>query len=91
MIIFECLLIYIQEYFPKEVLRKAAELGFAAIYCRDDYGGTAGTRLDASIIFEALSQGCVSTAAYLSIHKYAENDSSKSGICFYMNLVCVHG
>lgn len=62
----------IQEYFPKDVLRKAAQLGFAAIYCRDEFGGTGGTRLDASIIFEALSQGCVSTAAYLSIHKYAK-------------------
>jgi alkylation response protein AidB-like acyl-CoA dehydrogenase len=64
--------IYAQEYFPKETLRKAAQLGFATIYCRDEYGGTGGTRLDASIIFEALSQGCVSTAAYLSIHKYVE-------------------
>ncbi|CAF4316634.1 unnamed protein product, partial [Rotaria socialis] len=56
------------EYFPKDTLRKAAQLGFAAIYCRDEFGGTGGTRLDASLIFEALSQGCVSTAAYLSIH-----------------------
>ena len=58
-----------KEFFPKETLRKAAQLGFAAIYCRDEHGGTGGTRLDASVIFEALSQGCVSTAAYLSIHK----------------------
>lgn len=59
----------LQEYFPRETLRKAASLGFGAIYCKDEYGGTGGSRLDASIIFEALSQGCVSTAAYLSIHK----------------------
>ncbi len=64
----------IKEHFPKDVLRKAAQLGFAAIYCRDEFGGTGGTRLDASIIFEALSQGCVSTSAYLSIHKYAKNN-----------------
>lgn len=50
-------------------MRKAAELGFGAIYAREDYGGTGLTRLDASIIFEALSQGCVSTTAYISIHK----------------------
>ncbi len=68
------ILFEIQEFFPKDTLRKAAELGFAAIYCRDEYGGTGGSRLDASVIFEALSQGCVSTAAYLSIHKYAKND-----------------
>jgi alkylation response protein AidB-like acyl-CoA dehydrogenase len=47
------------------------------VYCRDEFGGTGGTRLDASIIFEALSQGCVSTAAYLSIHKYVKNNQIK--------------
>lgn len=56
------------EHFPLDVLKQAASLGFAAIYCSSDYGGTGLTRLDASIIFEALSQGCVSTSAYISIH-----------------------
>jgi len=54
--------------FPVETLRKAAELGFGAVYTTEEYGGTGLSRLDASIIFEALSQGCVSTAAYLTIH-----------------------
>jgi hypothetical protein len=35
-----------------------------------DYGGTGLTRVDASVIFEALAQGCVSTTAYISIHKW---------------------
>jgi len=47
----------------------AAELGFGAIYCSEKYGGTGLSRLDASVIFEALSHGCVSTTAYISIHK----------------------
>lgn len=51
-------------------MRKAAQLGFGAIYSKEDFGGTGLSRLDASIIFEALSQGCVSTTAYISIHKY---------------------
>ena len=55
--------------FPVDVLRKAAELGFGALYTSSDYGGTGLSRLDASIIFEALSHGCVSTTAYLTIHK----------------------
>ena len=55
--------------FPVDVLRKAAELGFGALYTSSDYGGTGLTRLDASIIFEALSHGCVSTTAYITIHK----------------------
>ncbi len=54
--------------FPVEALRKAAALGFAAIYIADDVGGSGLTRADAVVIFEALARGCPSTAAYLSIH-----------------------
>ncbi|KAI8905930.1 acyl-CoA dehydrogenase/oxidase [Gorgonomyces haynaldii] len=56
------------EFFPKQVMRKAAELGFGAMYCDPEYGGTGLGRLDASVIFESLSTGCVPTSAYLSIH-----------------------
>ncbi|PVB63272.1 isobutyryl-CoA dehydrogenase [Labrenzia sp. 011] len=55
-------------HFPVPTLRKAAELGFAGIYVREDVGGSGLTRLDAALIFEELSRGCTSTAAYLSIH-----------------------
>src|SRR3954465_6093008 len=57
--------------FPVETLRKAAGLGFGGIYVKDDVGGSALTRLDATIIFEELAQGCTSTAAYISIHNMA--------------------
>jgi alkylation response protein AidB-like acyl-CoA dehydrogenase len=57
-----------KEIFPVEALRAAAALGFAAIYVRDEVGGSGLTRLDAALIFEELAQGCTSTAAYLSIH-----------------------
>jgi len=57
--------------FPVETLRHAAALGFAAIYVRDDMGGSGLGRIDAALIFEALSRGCVSTAAFLSIHNMA--------------------
>lgn len=56
------------EVFPVETMRSAAQLGFGAIYASDVHGGTGLSRQDASIIFEALSQGCVSTTAYISIH-----------------------
>jgi alkylation response protein AidB-like acyl-CoA dehydrogenase len=59
------------EVFPVEALRKAATLGFAGLYVREDVGGSALTRLDAAIIFEELAQGCTSTAAYISIHNMA--------------------
>ena len=60
-----------ESHFPVDVLRKAAALGFAGLYVREDVGGSALSRLDASIIFEQLSRGDVSTAAFLSIHNMA--------------------
>ena len=57
--------------FPVDTLRAAAALGFGGIYVKDDVGGSALTRLDATIIFEELAQGCTSTAAYISIHNMA--------------------
>ena len=57
-----------ESHFPVDKLRKAAELGLAGIYTREDVGGSELTRLDAAIIFEELSKGCTSTAAYLTIH-----------------------
>lgn len=60
-----------ESFFPVDTLRKAAALGFAGIYVQEDVGGSALTRLDAAIIFEALSGGCTSTAAFLSIHNMA--------------------
>ncbi|HYE52061.1 MAG TPA: isobutyryl-CoA dehydrogenase [Azospirillaceae bacterium] len=58
-------------HFPVDKLREAAKLGFAGLYCREEFGGTGLTRLDAAILFEELSYGDVSTAAYISIHNMA--------------------
>jgi alkylation response protein AidB-like acyl-CoA dehydrogenase len=54
--------------FPVDVLKESAEMGFAGIYTRDDVGGSGMSRVDAALIFEQLSRGCVSTAAFISIH-----------------------
>lgn len=59
------------EVFPVATLRQAAKLGFAGICVREDVGGSGLSRLDATIIFEELAQGCTSTAAYISIHNMA--------------------
>ena len=56
------------KHFPVEVLREAAGLGFAAIYCDEEHGGSGLSRLDGVLIFEQLSRGCIATAAFLSIH-----------------------
>ena len=60
-----------EKHFPVDVLRKAAGLGFAGLYVAEDVGGSALGRLDAAIVFEQLSYGDVSTAAFLSIHNMA--------------------
>ena len=57
--------------FPIEALRAGAALGFAGIYCQQDFGGSDLSRTDATVIFEELSAGCTSTSAYMSIHNMA--------------------
>ncbi|KAJ1977779.1 Isobutyryl-CoA dehydrogenase, mitochondrial, partial [Dimargaris verticillata] len=57
-----------KEALPVDVLRRGAELGFGGLYVQEASGGTGLSRLDSSIIFEALATGCVSTTAYISIH-----------------------
>ncbi|SHE39719.1 hypothetical protein SAMN05444339_101261 [Loktanella atrilutea] len=53
---------------PKDLWPKLAELGFGGLYVSEAAGGTALTRLDATLVFEALSMACPSVAAFLSIH-----------------------
>ena len=60
-----------EKHFPVDVIRKAAGLGFAGLYVQEDVGGSALSRLDAAIVFEELSRGDVSTAAFISIHNMA--------------------
>jgi len=44
-----------KSFFPVDTMRKAAELGFASLYVREDVGGTNLTRLDASLILDRKS------------------------------------
>ena len=60
-----------EKILPVETLKELAQLGFAGIYVTPDMGGSGLTRLDSTLIFEGLSQGCTSTAAFLSIHNMA--------------------
>ena len=57
-----------KKHFPVDVLKEAAALGMASIYVREEHGGTGLGRLEAALIFEALSTGCPAIAAFLSIH-----------------------
>ncbi|WP_300392941.1 acyl-CoA dehydrogenase family protein [Henriciella sp.] len=55
----------------RDVLKALGELGFGGIYTKEEHGGSGLGRLDAVLIFEQLSRGCVSHAAFLSIHNMA--------------------
>ena len=57
--------------FPVETMRQAAEMGFCGIYTAEEHGGMALGRVEAAVIFEELSRGDVSTAAFISIHNMA--------------------
>jgi alkylation response protein AidB-like acyl-CoA dehydrogenase len=60
-----------QHIFPKNTIRAAAELGFAAIYVSEESGGIGLGRLEAALIMEAMAYGCPATSAFLSIHNMA--------------------
>jgi hypothetical protein len=53
---------------PKELWPQVGELGFGGLYVSEEGGGSGLTRLDATLVFEALSMACPSVAAFLSIH-----------------------
>jgi len=54
-----------------QIIRGMGELGFAGIYTQEEYGGVNLGRLEAALIFEQLSTGCISHAAFMSIHNMA--------------------
>ena len=60
-----------EAFFPKETLTKAGELGFLSLYVDTSLGGMGLGRLDASVVFEQLAQGCTSTTAFMTIHNMA--------------------
>lgn len=68
-----------ESYFPIEVLKEVASLGFAGINVRDDVGGSGLSRVDGSIIIEALATGCVGTTAMLTIHNMCAGMIDKFG------------
>jgi acyl-CoA dehydrogenase len=58
-------------HFPRDVIKSAAELGFAAIYVSEESGGIGLGRLEAALIMEAMAYGCPATSAFISIHNMA--------------------
>ena len=57
-----------ESIFPIETFKKFGDLGFAGIFVNEDVGGTGLSRVDTTVIVEALATGCVGTTAMLTIH-----------------------
>src|SRR5699024_10657200 len=57
-----------EHFFPVDVIKRTADLGMGGICVSEEAGGTGMGRMDAALIFEAMSTGCPSVAAYISIH-----------------------
>lgn len=53
---------------PRNLWLDIGELGFGGLNISDEAGGAGLNRLDATLVFEALSGACASVAAFLSIH-----------------------
>jgi len=64
---------------PKTLWPKAAELGFGGLYVGEDHGGSGLTRLDATLVFEALAMSCPAVGSFLSIHNMCGGMIDKFG------------
>ena len=53
---------------PRELLADIGALGLGGIYVSEEHGGSGLKRLDAALVFEALSMACPAVAAFVSIH-----------------------
>lgn len=60
-----------EHHFPVDVIKRAAEQGYLALYLPEEDGGLGLSRLSASLIFEQLAAGCIATTAFLTIHNMA--------------------
>jgi alkylation response protein AidB-like acyl-CoA dehydrogenase len=68
-----------RKHFPLDLIRETGPLGFGGIYCSEDIGGSALSRLDAVLIFEALAKACPAFSAFISIHNMAASMIDRFG------------
>ena len=64
---------------PRGVLKEAGELGFGSLYVNDADGGSGLSRLDSTLVFEALAMACPSVSSFISIHNMCAWLISKYG------------
>lgn len=68
-----------EKRFPADVIRETGPLGLGGIYVRDDVGGSDLSRLDAVLVFEALSHACPAFSSFISIHNMAASMIDRYG------------
>src|SRR5450755_627662 len=75
-----------EHHFPKEALRKLAELGLFGVAVPDDLGGAGMDSVCYALAIEEISRGCASTGVILSVSnslycdpvmKYGTDDQKK--------------
>jgi len=64
---------------PKALWPQIAELGFGGLYVSEEYGGSGLSRLDATLVFEALAMSCPAVGSFLSIHNMCGGMIDKFG------------
>ena len=64
---------------PKDLWTEIAQLGFGGLYVSEDYGGTGLSRLDATLVFEALAMADPAVGSFLSIHNMCGGMIDKFG------------
>lgn len=64
---------------PKDLWPRVAELGLGGIYVSEDFGGSGLSRLDATLVFEALAMACPAVGSFLSIHNMCGGMIDKFG------------
>ena len=70
---------------PKKILKEAGELGFASLYVNEKDGGSGLTRLDSTLVFEALAMACPSVSSFISIHNMCAWMISENGNQYIKN------
>ena len=64
---------------PKDLWPKIAALGFGGLYVSEEHGGSGLSRLDATLVFEALAMACTAVGSFLSIHNMCGGMIDKFG------------
>ncbi len=66
-------------YFPRDVYSKMAELGLMGMTTPEEYGGSALSRLSGVLVYEELAKGEMATAVGLSVHNMVTGSIARFG------------